>query len=468
MIEELLLKIDSMIDASARQLAEDTVRLVKIKSVESESQTGAPFGKGAKEALDVFMTMADSVGLHVTDYNVGVISASMRAGTADLGIWLHADVVPEGDGWSFSPYDATEYKGCIVGRGATDNKGQLAAVLNLFRVFKELNIELKYNPAIYLGSNEETGMKDLVGIDGNPDARGFINTHTPPRMSLVPDGGFPVGYGGKGAVDVTLRSKTPLYSCSLIAGQNSSPGLATAVLNAQNVPDSLPGCTVTKGNKTEITAFSPPRHGARPDPNGNMITSITTALLAAGLVTEEEKHILEFLRNVSLDVYGNMLGIETSHEIMGNLTVFSKKIDFVDTRPEITLNIRYPLGITSDQIEEQITDYAEKNGFSVIKFTRGVSPYMNNPDTQAVKMLCKVANEIIGDDAKPYTLSGATYAHRLPNAYVYGMNGCLPPDDFPAGRGGAHGIDECVSLDRLKRAMKIYARALLALNDMEW
>ena len=27
---------------------------------------------------------------------------------------------------------------------------------------------------------------------------------------------------------------------------------------------------------------------------------------------------------------------------------------------------------------------------------------------------------------------------------------------------------ESVSLDRLQRAMKIYARALLALNEMEW
>ena len=48
------------------------------------------------------------------------------------------------------------------------------------------------------------------------------------------------------------------------------------------------------------------------------------------------------------------------------------------------------------------------------------------------------------------------------------MSGNLPPADFPAGHGGAHGIDEAVSLDRLQRAMRIYARALLALNELEW
>ena len=45
---------------------------------------------------------------------------------------------------------------------------------------------------------------------------------------------------------------------------------------------------------------------------------------------------------------------------------------------------------------------------------------------------------------------------------------CLPPADFPKGRGGAHGVDESVSLDRLQRFMRIYARALLQLNDLPW
>ena len=48
------------------------------------------------------------------------------------------------------------------------------------------------------------------------------------------------------------------------------------------------------------------------------------------------------------------------------------------------------------------------------------------------------------------------------------MNGNKKPEDFPAGHGGAHGKDECVSLDRLQRAMRIYARAFLALNEMDW
>ena len=67
----------------------------------------------------------------------------------------------------------------------------------------------------------------------------------------------------------------------------------------------------------------------------------------------------------------------------------------------------------------------------------------------------------------PY-VNGATYAHLLPNAYIYGMEGNSVPDDFTDGRGGAHGVDECVSIERLKIAMRIYARALLRLNEIKW
>ena len=79
-------------------------------------------------------------------------------------------------------------------------------------------------------------------------------------------------------------------------------------------------------------------------------------------------------------------------------------------------------------------------------------------------MLCALSNEVTGEDKAPFTISGGTYAHRLPNAYVFGANGCLPPEDFPKGRGGAHGVDEVVSIARIQRMMKIYARTLLKLN----
>lgn len=463
---EILTKIDEMIEASTEKLAADTIRLVNINSEKSEPVPGAPWGIGPRAVLDEVLKMGKDDGFYATDYNVGVVSVAMKEGQPDLGIWLHGDVVAAGDGWSFPPYDATEYKGCIIGRGATDNKGQLAAIYNLMKIFKELGIELKYNPALYVGSNEELGMQDLIGIPGNPDAKGFLNVCTPPRMSLVPDSSFPVGFGGKGAVSVVLRSKTPLHGIKLTAGQPGKPGDALAILDRSDVPAGLPKCTVTKGEKTEVSSYSPPRHGANPDPDGNMITFICKDLLDAGLVGEEDKHIFEFLMTLSKDIYGHCLNIAYEHPVMGLPRVATTRIDDVDGCPEVSFRIRYPVGITVAEIEENIRKVANTLGFTVEKCIAGTPAYIMNPDNDIVKMLARIANEITGSDKAPYTMSGGTYAHRLPNAYPFGMDGNCPPEDFPKGRGGAHGIDECVSLFRLKRAMRIYARALLELNDI--
>ena len=113
-----------------------------------------------------------------------------------------------------------------------------------------------------------------------------------------------------------------------------------------------------------------------------------------------------------------------------------------------------------------MTAAAETLGLEVIDIPYSKKPYLLDTESETAKMLCRVANEVTGDDKPMYIVKGGTYAHFLPNAYAFGMDGSLPPDDFPAGRGGAHGVDEAVSLDRLQRAMKIYARALLELNEM--
>lgn len=468
MDKQLLAKIDAMIQDCTEELANLTIKLINIKSVKSTPAPGAPFGEGCKQVLDTVMELSKQEGFYCTDYKLGVISAALQDSQPDLGIWLHGDVVPEGDDWLYDPYNAVEHMGCIIGRGATDNKGQLAAMFLLLKIFKKLGVELRYNPAIYVGSNEEAGMTDLIGDPTIPEAKGFLNVCTPPKLSLVPDGGFPIGYGGKGSLNVTLKSKTPLHGFTLWAGREDSPGRATAIFDGTDLPDSLPDCTVTKDTRTQIIAESPPRHAAHPDPEGNMITKLCGALLDAGLVAAEDRNILEFCKAVSLSIHGQIFGIHTASDEMGPLTVFSKEISLVDGCPALSLNIRYPIGITYEQILERIGQAAEKWGFVISKSVRGTTPYLLDPNTDIVQTLCRIANEETGKEDAPYTLSGGTYAHRLPNAYPYGASGNRKPEDFPAGRGGAHGKDESVGLDRLQRAMRIYARALLALDELTW
>ncbi len=458
-------KLDREIDGLSRKLAELTVRLVNIKSTQGEPLPGAPFGAGPKQVLDELLRIGKENGFFCTDYGTGVISLALREEKPDLGIWLHGDVVPAGNGWSFDPFRATEYKNCIIGRGATDNKGQIAAAFYLLLAFRKLNIPLNFNPALYIGSNEESGMADLTGIPGNPDAKGFLNAFEPPRLSLVPDGGFSAGYGGKGKVHLTLRSNTPFHGCTLTAGTKEDPGLATASFDREISADPVAHCTV-KGN--EVSVWTAPKHGAHPDPDGNMITKLSAFVLENGLSHPEDLYIWEFLKEITTRVYGETLGIATQSEEISPLTVFTGSAKTVDGCCQVHLGIRYPIGITGEEILERVKNAAKERNFSLIGHHHSQRAYLAPKDTPVVRALCEASDELMDKVIPPYTLSGGTYAHHLPNAYVFGMNGCQPPEDFPKGRGGAHGVDESVSLARLQRAMRIYARALLRLNEISW
>ncbi len=449
MLSDTVKRLDAAIDGMRDTLARDTIRLINIPSFRGEPEPGAPFGKGPRAVLDEVMAWGKREGFFVTDYGVGVVSLALREGQPDLGIWAHGDVVPVGDGWSFPPFEGRVYKDCVIGRGATDNKGQLCASFHLLKLFRDLEIPLRYNVALYVGSDEESGMHDIYGEEGIPGADGFLNVATPPRLSLVPDSSFPVGYGGRGKMLVQLRAKKPIRA-TIAMGQPGKLGLAEAELDGEH-----------------FEAYVPPRHGAHPSPDGNALTKLTEQLLAREL-PEDDRKTLQFLHDASLDIYGAIFGIDVPSENMGRMTLNTDSLLTEDGRPELTVSIRHVDSLPEDEIFRRLKKSAEAAGFETTFTQLRQHPYLMDRNDPKVDLLTVIANEIRGEDKKPYTLSGATYANRLPNAYAFGMGGCKPPEDFPKGKGGAHGVDECVSLDRLQSAMRIYARSLLALNECEW
>ena len=451
MNESLLQQIDRCIENTKEELTQDIIKLIGVKSVKEEPMPGAPFGPGPRAVLDTVLKMGEQEGFCTTDYNVGVVSLALKKGQPDLGIWLHGDVMPEGQGWNWEPYQATEYKSCIIGRGAADNKGQLCAIFHLLKIFKDLGIPLGYNPALYVGSDEECGMHDMQGVPGNEDAKGFCNVCTPPRLSLIPDSSFPVGYGGNGTMLMTFSARKPFQGIRILAGQNEDPGKAEAALNGKT-----------------IVTHSPIRHPSNPDPNGNMITQLMERLLEDDAVPSEQRPVLAFFKRLSLDIHGDSFGINVETKELKPVTVFAQRIDMRGDIPELTISLRYPVEITAEEIVEKMEKEAELYGVSLSKIDRQRKPYVLDRDWPVLQKLKEIAQDITKEDKQPYTISGGTYAHWLPNALIYGTDANVPPADFPADRGKAHGLDECVSLERLQRAMRIYARALLALNDMAW
>lgn len=74
-------------------------------------------------------------------------------------IACHLDVVPAGNGWKTNPFRAKVSKGRVYGRGAVDNKGQLASSLIAGKILKKYEKQLKGQVILACVADEETGSK---------------------------------------------------------------------------------------------------------------------------------------------------------------------------------------------------------------------------------------------------------------------------------------------------------------------
>ena len=109
-----------------------------------------------------------SIGLHVKRYTYapkrpniiatykGTLPRKQAAQEALL-ISPHLDTVPIGRGWKYNPLGGEISKGRIYGRGATDDKGNLACCLEVLRSLQEDKIQLKRDVIMAATVDEETG-----------------------------------------------------------------------------------------------------------------------------------------------------------------------------------------------------------------------------------------------------------------------------------------------------------------------
>jgi len=109
-----------------------------------------------------------SLGLEVKTYSFvknrpnviatlkGTLPARQAAAEAVL-LTPHFDTVPIGTGWKFNPFGGQIHKGRIYGRGASDDKGNLACCMEVMRSLVEDRVRLKRDIIMAATVDEETG-----------------------------------------------------------------------------------------------------------------------------------------------------------------------------------------------------------------------------------------------------------------------------------------------------------------------
>jgi len=130
------------------------------------------------------------------------VVATVGKGRPRILVAAHMDVVPAGDGWDTEPFKPVLKGGRIYGRGTSDNKGQLAAMMLVARYLKEREAEFTGQFILVAAADEEVG--SVEGLDYLVKEN-LIDAD----VAVIPDSGGNmrrVVIGEKGLLRITVAS----------------------------------------------------------------------------------------------------------------------------------------------------------------------------------------------------------------------------------------------------------------------
>ena len=438
------------------EVVKEIQNAVRVKSVKEAPLPGMPFGEGPAKALDHFMNLAKKLGFKAEKFDNYAMHIDMGEGKETLGILAHVDVVPEGDNWTYPPYSGTIADGKIYGRGTLDDKGPAIISLFAMKAIADSGIKLNKKIRMILGADEESGSACLKYY--------FGELKMPyPDIAFTPDSNFPVTYAEKGSVRVKIKKKFNTLQDVVIKGGNafnSVPNEAHGVIPVDMLGE------VRNKNKVEFVREGNiykgfwagiPAHRAYPSKGYNAVSALFEVLKDIEVKNEELKGLVTFFdKFVKMETDGKSFGVKCTDGETGELTLNLGKMSLENNELEICLDMRVPVKIELDKIEETIKKNPEDYGYEFELYSESKPLYVPK-DSFLVSTLMNIYKELTGDnDAQPVAIGGGTYAKHAKNAVAFGA---LLPDQEDR----MHQRDEYLEISKIDKLLQIYVEAIYRL-----
>ncbi len=435
----------------------DIGRLVAVDSVRGEEQPGMPFGPGPAKALKLGLEIAGELGLDTVNCENMIGYAQVGQGEKYLATITHLDVVPSA-GWSEDPFTLRRREGFIIGRGVMDDKGPSVLCLYALKYLKDRGVELRYPVRALLGADEESKMQDLDY---------YLKNYPAPLFCFSPDANFPLCNGEKGIYHARISSRLPLGAVADIRGgvaRNVIPQSAEALVHAGELKSTDSVTARREGELWHLCAKGVGGHACHPEDACNAIGLLVNYILENDIVSGEEKELFLGMQRLHSDYYGRGIGAQASDDKFEPLTIIGGEIAVENGHIVMTVDSRYPTTSSSDKL----TAILEKNwkGLADVVKTGDSEPFYMSLDNPAIQACVSCYNAVTGENAKPYTIGGGTYARHFPNAVSFGPE--HPERPAPDFAGPIHGVDEAACEDWMREALEIYILSLLELEKLDY
>lgn len=410
------------------EMIEALQKLVSFQSIAKEEGPEYPYGKEVCGAKEYVLELAKSFGMRAEDVPGKYAYIEIGAGPRLIGILSHLDVVPAGDGWTQDPFGGEIVDGKIYGRGTTDDKGPTIAVLYAMKALKE-KTTLSARIRLILGQTEENG--EWRDIEAYTDAEEI------PECGFTPDGDFPAIQNELGAMVFQVQ----MPQSGFLQGEGGT------------APNMVPARARVKTEFGTYEASGKACHGCAPWLGLNGISELMEKVYQA---EPENRFVRMYADLIGKTIYGEKLGVAAEDE-SGKLTLNVGLFEVRDETATLMVDIRYPAKKNPDEISGSLVRQFSSYGASC-ECVYHVRPLYTPSDSPVLGALLSAYREVTGDDSRPISIGGGTYAKAMPNMVAFGPN-------FPGHENREHMEDEYILVEDFLKLEEIYERALAYLLD---
>lgn len=448
-------EIHDYLEAHQQEMLDVLGKLIAIRSVQGDAQENAPFGTEPASALQYMLDLCQEYGFQIDDADHYAGSADLNQKTPELGILAHLDVVPEGDGWTYDPYQLTYDRESdkLYGRGTSDDKGPAVAALFAMKAVKDLQIPMKSGVRLIFGTNEENGSEDLEY---------YMQHRTLPPMVFTPDGDYPVITLEKGMMRLKLSAEfQDEHILEFHAGDviNAVPSKASALI--QGVPESemqkyldrfsgIQFRIQADGDAVRISAEGRSAHASTPEQGCNALTAM--AELLADLTGNPVLNILTSCCPYG-EFNGESYGINAHDALSGDLTLVCSVIDIRNGKFTAYHDIRFPVCCDSQKMIEKIREKIAPIQLEVVLCDE---PHHTDENSPFVRTLLNIYEHVTGLKGECLAIGGGTYVHHIEGGVAFGAT-------FPDTDVHMHGADEFIKLSHLMLDAEMIALAMTEL-----
>jgi succinyl-diaminopimelate desuccinylase len=476
-------------DEWREEVLEWTTELVAFPTYRrSEEGTDEAFRRALSGAIDWVEQWAAERDVECFNWEDRVLELSIGSGQPVTGIVAHLDVVPPGDeAWDHGdPFEvsAYEHEGDTVleGRGVTDDKGPVAALLKVLDDLRKQPSSYSGTIRLILDTAEEIGFENM---------RTYLNEHPDrvPDRTMVMDGYFPMVAGEKGIgwydvnveMDLPNRPESDLELVSIEGGgaYNQVPGSATAEIMIGSPSDPIdraifecPDAIQSRlslhreGTRAYVRGEGESGHGSTPQQGRNALEPV---LYLVGQLADD-LNCPGPLRSVIAEGFegggeyrwdGSWLGIDATDDrfptgTTANLGTFS----YDGNTLNLGLDVRFMPDQSSSRLREVIAsrfeNWAGPGDRTDVEVVQSEPPLLvDTGETLPSRALSSYRTVTGQSDAEPVYMGGRTDATVIPNSFAFGL---MRHDRAPFYN--FHGTNERVYLKELVEAALIYHHTL--------